>query len=121
MSFIFGGVRGRSDPELEAANRRQRLRLARDINDVRTLNDPDGGVRPARRGRHWILLGIAAAVLGGLALVSGGEHDVPITTDCATPDIAVGSSQVVAGDALQYRLTGPDGVRYVVTLDGEPV
>jgi hypothetical protein len=60
-------------------------------------------------------------VLGGLALAAGGEQDVPITTDCTTPDIAVGSSQVVAGDALQYRLTGPDGVRYVVTLDGDPV
>src|SRR4051794_32228077 len=122
MSFIFGGVRGRSDPELEAANRRHRLRLARDINDVRTLNDPDGGGgRPTRRGRHWILLAIAAAVLGGLALVSGGERDVPITTNCATPDVAVASSHVVAGTALRYRLTGPDDTRYVVTVGGDPV
>jgi hypothetical protein len=121
MSFIFGGVRGRSDPELEAANRRHRQRLARDINDTRTLNDPDGGGGPARRGRHWIVLGAAAAVLGGLAIAAGGEQDVPITADCGTPGIAVGSSQVAAGSALQYRLTGPDGVRYVVTLDGDPV
>src|SRR3954454_22574041 len=107
MSFIFGGVRGRTDPELEAANRRHRLRLARDINDIRTLNDPDGGTGMRRRGRHWIVLGVAAAVLGGLALTAGGEQDVPITTSCRTPDIAVGSSSVVAGDALRYRLTGP--------------
>src|SRR3954471_5364652 len=97
MSFIFGGVRGRSDPELEAANRRHRLRMARDINDTRTLNDPDGGGPQARRGRHWLLLAIAAAVMGTLAIVAGGGEDVPITTDCSTPGIAVASSRVTAG------------------------
>jgi hypothetical protein len=119
MSFIFGGVRGRSDPELEAANRRHRLRMARDINDLRTLNDPDG--TPPRRGRHWILLAAVAAVMGGLAIAAGGEDDVPITADCTTPDIAVASSQVTAGTALRFRLTGPDDTRYVVTLDGDAV
>ncbi|WP_448626544.1 hypothetical protein [Geodermatophilus sp. URMC 64] len=119
MSFIFGGVRGRSDPELEAANRRHRLRMARDINDVRTLNDPDG--TGPRRGRHWILLAVVAAVMGGLAVAAGGEDDVPITADCATPGISVASSQVTAGTALRFRLTGPDDTRYVVTVDGEPV
>ena len=121
MSFIFGGVRGRSDPELEAANRRHRQRIARDINDVRALNDPDGGGPRARRGRHWLLLAITAAVLGVLALVGGGGKDVPLTADCTTPGIAVASSRVVAGDALGYRLTGPDDTRYVVTMDGAPV
>src|SRR4051794_28898119 len=119
MSFIFGGVRGRSDPELEAANRRHRLRMARDINDTRTLADPDR--TPTRRGRHWLLLAIATAVLGVLALVAGGQDDVPITTDCKTPAIAVASSRVTAGTGLQYRLTGPDHTRYVVVLDGDPV
>ena len=121
MSFIFGGVRGRSDPELEAANRRHRLRMARDINDLRTLNDPDATSGGRRRGRHWVVLAATAAVLGGLALVAGGEDDVPIAPDCATPAIAVDSSRVVAGTALRYRLTGPDDVRYVVTVDGDPV
>jgi hypothetical protein len=118
MSFIFGGVRGRSDPELEAANRRQRLRMARDINDARTLADPDH--TPIRRGRHWIWLAAVAAVMGLLA-VTGGEKDVPISADCRTPAIAVASSQVTAGTALRYRLTGPDDTRYVVTIDGAPV
>jgi hypothetical protein len=121
MSFIFGGVRGRSDPELEAANRRHRLRMARDINDVRTLNDPDATAGRTRRGRHWLLLAVAAAVLGGLALFSRGEEDVPITADCGTPGIAVASSTVDAGTPLRYRLTGPDDTPFVVTVDGEAV
>src|SRR3954454_19235434 len=121
MSFIFGGVRGRTDPEVEAANRRHRLRMARDINDVRTLNDPDVGVPRRKHGRHWLLLAIVAAVLGVLAFVGGRGEDVPITASCATPDIAVASSQVAAGSALQYRLTRPDAARYVVTVDGDPV
>jgi len=120
MSFIFGGVRGRSDPELEAANRRHRLRMARDINDTRTLADPDRGNQP-RRGRHWIVLAVAAAVMGGLAVFAGGEEEVPITASCSAPGIAVASSRVAAGSALRYRLTGPDDTRYVVTVDGEPV
>jgi hypothetical protein len=119
MSFIFGGVRGRSTPELEAANRRNRLRLARDINDVRTLNDPDA--TPRRRGRHWLLLAIVAAVLGVLAVVGGRGEDVPIVTSCTTPGIAAGSGSVAAGSVLLYRVTGPDDIRFVVTLDGDPV
>src|SRR4051812_50127859 len=107
MSFIFGGVRGRTDPELEAANRRHRLRMARDINDVRTLNDPDVGVPRRKHGRHWLLLAIVAAVLGVLAFVGGRGEDVPITASCATPDIAVGSSQVEAGPPPQYPPTRP--------------
>src|SRR3954463_502169 len=104
MSFIFGGVRGRTDPELEAANRRHRLRMARDINDVRTLNDPDVGVPRRKHGRHWLLLAIVAAVLGVLAFVGGRGEDVPITASCATPHIAVGSRPVEAGRPPPHRL-----------------
>jgi hypothetical protein len=118
MSFLFGGVRGRPDPELEAAGRRHRLRMARDINDVRALSDPDV---PRRPSRHWLLLAIVAAVLGVLALVGGRGEDVPLNPSCTTPGIAVASSRVTAGTPLQYRLTGPDDTRYVVTLDGVPV
>ncbi|MGY1601260.1 hypothetical protein [Geodermatophilus sp. SYSU D00815] len=121
MSFIFGGVRGRTDPELEAANRRHRLRMARDINDTRTLADPDAGSGGPRRGRHWLVLAVAAAVMAVLALVARGQDDVPVTADCTTPAIAVASSSVPAGSALRFRLTGPDDTSYVVTLDGEPV
>jgi hypothetical protein len=95
--------------------------MARDINDVRTLNDPDAGTAARRRGRHWLLLAIVAAVLGVVGIAGGRGEDVPITTSCTIPDIAVASSQVAAGAALQYRLTGPDDVRYVVTVDGDPV
>src|SRR4051794_21198739 len=121
MSFIFGGVRGRTDPELEAANRRHRIRMARDINDVRTLDNPDVVGTRRRRGRHWVLLAIAAAALAVLGFVGGRGEDVPIAASCSTPDIAVASSSVAAGAELQYRLTGPDDTRYVVTVDGDPV
>ena len=47
MSFIFGGVRGREDPELAAGNRRTRLHYARDLNDQRALPD-DRPADPAR-------------------------------------------------------------------------
>ena len=67
------------------------------------------------------MLAVAAAVLGVLAVAVGGEEDVPITTSCSTPAIAVATSRIAAGDVLRYRLTGPDGTRYVVTMDGEPV
>jgi hypothetical protein len=120
MSFVFGGVRGREDPELQAANRRSRQHLARDINDERTLAGDDRP--PIRRGNHWLWLAAAVVVLGVLALASGrGGQDVPITASCTTPAIAVESSAVTAGQALRYRLTGPDDARYVVTLDGAPV
>lgn len=119
MSFIFGGVRGREDPELAAGNRRTAVHYARDVNDERALADD----RPAiRRGNHWVWLAVAAVVLAVLGFAGArGDGDVPLAADCRTPAIGVSSSQVSAGAVLYYRLTGPDGVRYVVTLDGEPV
>ena len=119
MSFIFGGVRGREDPELAAGNRRTRLHYARDVNDQRALSDD----RPAiRRGRNWTWLAVAVVVLAVLGFAgSRGAEDVPLTADCDTAAIGVASSEVTAGQALRYRLTGPDGTDYVVTLDGAPV
>ena len=119
MSFIFGGARGREDPELKAANRRFQEHLARDINDERTLAASSD--QPIRRGRHWLWFAAAVVALTVLVLVNRGGTDVPITADCAHPALAVASSQVTAGDALRYRLTGPDHTRFVVTLDGSPV
>ncbi|SDY25091.1 hypothetical protein SAMN05661080_02834 [Modestobacter sp. DSM 44400] len=119
MSFIFGGVRGREDPELKAGNRRTQLHYARDINDERVLADDRP---PIRRGRHWTWLALAAVALAVLAFAgSRGTEDVPLTADCDTPAIGVATSAVTAGQALRFRLTGPDGVPYVVTLDGVPV
>jgi hypothetical protein len=119
VSFIFGGVRGREDPELTAGNRRTRLHYARDVNDERALADD----RPTiRRSRNWTWLAVTVVVLAVLGFAGSRSGDeVPITADCSTPAIAVASSQVVAGQALRYRLTGADDTDYVVTLDGAPV
>jgi hypothetical protein len=119
VSFLFGGVRGRADPELAAGNRRTRLHYARDVNDQRALADD----RPAiRRSRNWTWLAVTVVVMAVLGFVGGrGAEEVPITASCSTPSIAVGSSQVTAGQALRFRLTGPDDAAYVVTLDGAPV
>lgn len=120
---LFGTGRGRVDAELEAGNRRSRLHLARDINDVRTL--ANSGARPSIRRRRapWTLLLIGAAVLLFLGFAGniGGTQDVALDPDCQTPTIAVESAQAIAGTPLRFRLAGPDGVGYIVTLDGEPV
>ncbi|MEU2350377.1 hypothetical protein [Modestobacter sp. NPDC049651] len=119
MSFLFGGVRGREDPELAAGNRRSAVHYARDINDQRTLADDRP---PIRRGRHWTWLGVAVVVLGVLGFTQGRSGDaVPLTADCDSPAIAVEHSVVDAGTPLRYRLTGPDDASYVVTVDGAPV
>jgi hypothetical protein len=119
VSFIFGGVRGREDPELAAGNRRTRLHYARDVNDQRALADD---TPPIRRGRNWTWLAVAAVVMGVLGFAgSRGAEEVPITADCDTAGIAVATSEVTAGTALRFRLTGPDDTDYVVTLDGAPV
>jgi len=119
VSFLFGRVRGREDPELTAGNRRTRLHYARDVNDERALADD----RPAvHRSRHWTWLAVAVAVMAVLAVAGGrGAEDVPLTADCRTAAIGVETSAVTAGEPLRFRLTGPDDAPYVVTLDGEPV
>jgi hypothetical protein len=119
VSFIFGGVRGREDPELAAGNHRTRMHYARDINDERALADD----RPViRRSRNWTWLAVAVVVMAVLGFAgSRGAEDVPLTADCTTPAIGVASSQVTAGQPLRYRLTGPGDTDYVVTLDGAPV
>jgi hypothetical protein len=120
MSFIFGGVRGREDPELAAGNRRTRLHYARDVNDQRALAADD---RPTiRRGRNWTWLAVAVVVMAVLGFAgSRGAEEVPITAQCDDARIAVGSSEVTAGEPMRFRLTGADDTDYVVTLDGQPV
>jgi hypothetical protein len=119
VSFIFGGVRGREDPELTAGNRRSAVHLARDIGDERAL----AGERPTiRRGNHWVWLAVAVVVLAVLGFTSSrGADEVPLAADCTTPAIGVSSSSVTAGQTMYLRIAGPDGTPYVVTLDGQPV
>jgi hypothetical protein len=119
VSSLFGGVRGREDPERAAGDRRTRLHYARDVNDQRALADD----RPTiPRSRSWMWLTVTVVVLAVLAFAgSRGAEEVPITADCSNPAIAVASSQVAAGQALRFRLTGADDTDYVVTLDGVPV
>lgn len=122
MSFLGTG-RARNDAELEAGNRRSRVHFAKDINDVRTV--ASGGDRPSQRRRRtpWMLLLIASAVLLFLGFAGNlaGREDVPLEADCDTPAIGVESLSTASGTPLRYRLTGPDEVDYIVTLDGEPV
>lgn len=121
MSFLFGGGRGYSDPELEAANRRQRTHLARDINDERTL--AAGGVL-AGHGRRspWVMLAVVATFFVLAALVSGrGVDPVAIERSCTTPALAVLSTQITAGDTLRVRSTGPQDEQYILTIDDEPL
>jgi hypothetical protein len=118
--FGFGGVRGREDAGLAEANRRQRLRMARDINDEATL--ARDGEPQIRRTRHWLWFTAAAGALGVFALIGGRfGHDVELTASCTTPSIGVDDRSVQAGAPIGYAVTGPQGARYVVTLDGTPV
>jgi hypothetical protein len=119
-SFFGGGGRGHSDPGLTDANRRQRLRIARDLGDEDTLAR-DGEPR-IQRSRHWLWFGFAAAALVALPLIQrGSSPDVSLATSCTTPALATSSSSAQAGATFGYRVTGPQDARYVVTLDGRPV
>lgn len=112
-------MRAERDRELTEAIRRSRLHLARDINDQRTL--AAAGEPPIRRGNHWTWLAVAVVVTTVLALTAGRGEDVVLAADCAHPAVALAASEVTAGEALRYRLTGADDTPYVVTLDGQPV
>jgi len=119
-SFLGGGARGRVDPELAAGNRRQRLRMARDLGDEATLAR-DGEPR-IQRSRHWLWFGFAAAALVVLPLIQrGSSPEVSLAASCTTPALATSAGSAQAGATFGYRVTGPQDARYVVTLDGTPV
>lgn len=122
MTF-FGTGRGRTDAELEAGNRRSRLHFAKDINDLRTVAASGERPAPKRRSAHWSLLLIAAAVLLFLGFTGGlgAGQEVDLDADCQTPAIGLESGEVSSGTPLRFRLSGPDGIDYIVTLDAEPV
>jgi hypothetical protein len=120
MTSFFGGVRGHADPGLADANRRQRLRLARDMGDEATL--ARDGEPQVQRTRHWLWFGLAVAAIVVLPLIGGGRGtDVALPASCTTPFLGVSTSSVQAGAPLGYRVTGPQDAHYVVTLDGRPV
>lgn len=120
MSFLFGGGQGRVNPELAEANRRQRQHFARDINDQRTLA-AGGELSGHPRRSPWLLLVAVAAFFLLAAFVGGGSDPVPIERSCTTPAVVVETSQVVAGNNLRVRSTGPQDEQYILTIDGEPV
>lgn len=120
MSFLFGGARGHHDPELAAANRRQREHFARDINDQRTL--AGGGELPGHRRRSpWLLLAAVAGFFILAALVRGGAEPLPIERSCTQAGLVLESTQVRAGENLRVRSTGPQDELYILTVAGEPV
>lgn len=120
MTSFLGGTRGHLDPELAEANRRQRLRLARDTGDEATL--ARDGEPVIQRSRHWLWFGFAVAAIVVLPLIGrGSSTDVALPASCTTPFLEVSAPTVQAGAPLGYRVTGPQAARYVVTLDGTPV
>lgn len=121
MSFLGGG-KGYNDPELAAANRRQREHFARDINDQRTLA-AGGEIGGHRKRSPWLLL----AAVGTFFLLAaffrgGGKTDpVAIQRSCTEPALVVEDTTVVGGDNLRVRSTGPQDEQYILTIDGEPI
>lgn len=120
MSFVFGGARGHHDPELAAANQRQREHFARDINDERTLAG-GGNLSGHRRRSPWLLLAAVAAFFMLAALVQGGGEPLTIERSCTQPALVLEFNRVLAGENLRVRSTGPQDAQYILTIAGEPV
>src|SRR4051812_49884915 len=114
MSSLPGGVRRRAAREDRAVDRGLRHRLARDVNDVRSLEDR----QPIRRGRHWTWLAVAAVALGGGALAAHGDpSDVPLTPDCETAGIALAPSRGDARRPPDFPLTRPHAGGHLLPPD----
>lgn len=118
MSFLFGSGQGRrKDPFYEEAAHSQRMHMARDINDERTLR---GETEPhiRRRRTPWVLLAIA---VGFLVLVATGvfrrDAEVNLPPNCGEAGIAADSARVPIGAPLLFRAAGPDSGTYAVTID----
>lgn len=122
MSFLFGGGKGYSDPELAAANQRQRLHYARDINDERAIA-AGGEIAGHRRRSPWLLLAAVAAFFLLAAFFRGGAGVDPVAIErsCTQPALVLQVATIRAGDTLRVRSTGPQDEQYILTIDGEPV
>lgn len=119
MSFLFGSSHGHRDPELEAANRRQREHFARDINDDRVF--ALRGEIVNRRRTPWLLLAAVMTFFVLAAFLHGGSDPVPIARSCTQSALALESPTVPAKGNLRLRSTGPQDQQYILRLDGQPV
>ena len=120
MSFIFGGGRGRVNPEMAEGRRRAEIRFARDIGDQATLNRV-GDPQPRRKVRLWPAgIVVVAMVLGGLGFLPN-VHRFELTRSCTTPALALERNDVPPGSGMEWKGTGPATGDYVLVADGGQV
>lgn len=119
MSFLFGPSTGHKDTNYEHAARSQRLHMARDLNDQRTLRG-DEERRIGRRKIPWVLLVI---LLVFILLVSMGilsrKPDLALEPNCTTPGIVAQKAELKPGEPVVFRAAGPPAGSYVVLVDGD--
>jgi hypothetical protein len=121
VSFLFGGRQPRQDPEMAAAQRRQRAAFAADIGDEK--GRAFAHELPIRRGRWTAILGLVLLVLAAVAVVPllrGGPGGL-VRADCVQPDIGASAGLIQPGSRASWQAAGPADTDYVVTLDAGAV
>ena len=118
VSEVFGGARGRRDPELARAAQRRREAFARDIGDER--GRAFAYQPPGRRRRPWSgIIGIGLLVfagLGAIPLLRGSDGGL-VPRQCERPAVGTAGETVPPGGRTAWQVAGPDS-EYVVALDG---
>lgn len=121
VSFLFGGGRGRANPEMAEGRRQADLRFARDIGDEATLNRNGARAPIRRRVRMWPMAIVAAVmVLGALGLLPH-VHSFELTRSCTTPAVALERYDVAPGLEMEWKGTGPNSGDYVLVAGGGTV
>jgi hypothetical protein len=121
MVFLNGGGR-RRDPEQDAAIRRERARLARDLGDERGVawaHEPRHRPRKFTIGAAVVLVVFAAA--GALPLLFDDGDSGIIRADCGRVAVEASPGRVAAGQPFAWQASGPEQGRYVVALDAGEV